>query len=200
MSRAIRIVELGGIYHVASRGNDGRTIFVDEVDCQRFLMLLDKVAFRYGWIVLGYCLMNNHIHLLVQVPEGGLSPGMQELLSGYACWWNRRHGHTGHLFRNRFYSKKVEGDAHLLTAAAYIDLNPVRARIVRRPDDWHWSSYRAHVGLEHPPELLANAAFLELLGPTPAKASETYRRFVLEHRKAVSDTDSKTAELAADQG
>jgi putative transposase len=109
MGRALRIVERDGIYHVTSRGNDGRLIFLDDPDCERFILLLEEVTWRYGWLVLGYCLMTNHVHLLVKVPREGLSEGMQELLGGYACWWNRRHGHTGHLFRNRFYSKQVRG-------------------------------------------------------------------------------------------
>jgi putative transposase len=199
VTRSIRIVELGGIYHVTSRGNDGRTIFLDEADFERFLMLLEKVAFRYWWVVLGYCLMNNHIHLLIRVPEGGLSAGMQVLLSGHACWFNRRHGHTGHLFRNRFYSKQVTGEAQLLTAACYVDLNPVAARLRRRPEEWRWSSYRAHVGLDHPSEFLANTEFLKLVGPTPSKAITTYQRFVAGCLEAVSDTDLGAAKLASDQ-
>ena len=200
MARALRIVERDGTYHVASRGNDGRLIFLDDVDCERFISLLEDVAWRYGWLVLGYCLMSNHIHLLVKVPHEGLSEGMQELLSGYACWWNQRHGHTGHLFRNRFYSKQVRGEAQLLSTACYIDLNPVAAGLKSRPEQWRWSSYRAHIGLEHPNPLLATAEFWALVGPTPEKARSLYRRLVTSRLKPVSDADLSGPDLAADQG
>jgi hypothetical protein len=122
---------------------------------------------------------------------------MQELLSRYACYWNQRHGHTGHLFRNRFYSKRVSGEAQFLNTACYIDLNPVAARLRQRPDQWRWSSYRAHAGLGHPPRFLANAEFLKLVGATPEKAKAAYRRYVFETRKAVSDTGFERSEVRA---
>jgi REP element-mobilizing transposase RayT len=80
MPRAPRRIEPGGIYHAAPRGNDGRAIFLGDADRSRFLVRLGLVAARYEWLVFGYCLMTNHAHLLVQVPEAGLSEGMRELL------------------------------------------------------------------------------------------------------------------------
>jgi putative transposase len=191
MARVPRIIESGGIYHVTSRGNDGREIFLDESDFERMTIHIDRVAWKYSWELLGYCLMTNHIHLLVRVPELGLSEGMQELLSGYASFWNHRHGHTGHLFRNRFFSKKVRREGQLVATACYIDLNPVTAGLCRRPEHWKWSSYRSHVGLEEPPVFLANDTFLELLAATREKGRASYRRRVLDLRNAVSDAGLK---------
>ena len=191
MPRAPRRIEPGGIYHAAPRGNDGRAIFLGEADRSRFLVRLGLVAARYEWLVFGYCLMTNHAHLLVQVPEAGLSEGMRELLGKYACWWNSEHGHYGHLFRNRFTSSPVRSERHLISAARYVDLNPVRAGLHAHPGQWRWSSYRAHVGDEHPPPFLAQGAFLELLGPTPDRARRAYRRFVREGQVPVSDTGVK---------
>jgi REP element-mobilizing transposase RayT len=191
MARTLRIVECGCTYHVAARGNDGRPIFLDETDFERFMIHLDRVAWRYGWEILGYCFMTNHIHLLVRVPLGGLSEGMQELLSGYTAFWNHRHGHTGHLFRQRFFSKKIKDESQFLVTACYIDLNPVTARLCRRPENWKWSSYRAHVGSADPPAFLAVEEFLNLVGPTPPEARVSYRGRILEALNAVSDAGFK---------
>jgi putative transposase len=181
-------VEPGGIYHVAPRGNDGRDIFVDDHDRRVYLELLERVTRKHGWAVLGYCLMRNHVHLLVQVRDSNLSVGMQELCGEYARRWNRKHGHSGHLFRNRFTYRPVLSDRHLSATARYIDLNPVRIRTSFRPEQWRWSSYRAHIGLDHAPPFLALSAFLQLFGPTPARAQAAYKRFVQEGQVLVSDT------------
>jgi putative transposase len=198
--RSIRVIEAGGTYHVVSRGNDGRLVFLDRTDFETMVRMLETVVTKYGWLLLGYCLMDNHIHLLVQVPHGNLSRGMQELLTRFACYWNQRHGHSGHLFRNRFYSKKVGGEAQLIAVASYIDLNPVRARMRKDPAQWPWSSYRIHVGREYPPPFVANLEFLKLIGPTPEKARTAFERHVALAQKAVSDTDLGASNLAANQG
>src|SRR6185437_9655970 len=99
MSRSPRVVEPNGIYHVSPRGNDGRVIFATEEDRRHHVDLLTNVVRRYRWSVLGYCRMHTHYHLVVQVPELGLSEGMQQLQCRYSRYWNRKHGRTGHLFR-----------------------------------------------------------------------------------------------------
>lgn len=188
MPRSPRVVELGGIYHATPRGNDGRPIFLEDADRVQFLLRLERVARKYRWVVYGYCLMTNHVHLLIQVPDGGLSEGMRELLGSYARWWNLEHGRYGHLFRNRFDAEAVISDRHLVATARYIDLNPIRAKMRNRPEQYPWSSYRAHVGLQHPLRFLANSRFLELFGSTPDTARKAYRRFVREGHVPVSDT------------
>ena len=132
--------------------------------------------------------MDNHVHLVVQVPDGEISRGMQRLLGNYSRWWNREYGHYGHLFVSRFRDRPIETESHLRESFRYVDLNSVRAKLSSRPEQWRWSSYRAHVGLEHPLPFLANSRFLELFGPTPDKARKAYRRFVREGHDPVSDT------------
>jgi REP element-mobilizing transposase RayT len=196
MPRPPRLTEPGGFYHVTPRGNDKREIFDDREDAldrRRLLALLEQTVRKHEWTVFAYCLMSNHFHLLVQVGAKGLSAGMQELLGEYARFWNSRHGHSGHLFANRFKARPVESDRHLAGTVRYVDLNPVRAGLTQRPEDWPWSSYRALVGLDHAPSFLAVSASLRLFGPTPSKAREAYRRFVLdgpvsEGHVQVSDT------------
>jgi len=133
--------------------------------------------------------MTNHFHLLVRVGEKGLSGGMQAILGDYARFWNRRHGHAGHLFRNRFSMVDVLTEGHLLSSARYIDLNPVRAGMTTRPEEWPWSSYRSHAELEHGPRFLSLAELLPLFRKTPTRSREAYRRFVEKGLRRVSDTD-----------
>jgi putative transposase len=186
--RRPRIIVPDAIYHVAPIGNDGRRIFVDDHDRGHLLGLIERTTRQHRWIVLGYCLMTNHFHVLLRVGESGLSAGMQAILGDYSRFWNRRHGHAGHLFRNRFSMVDVLSDRHLLASARYIDLNPVRAGMRKAPEDWPWSSYRSHVGLDHSPRFLSLSEFLPLFGSTPAEACSTYRRFVQEGLGPVSDT------------
>jgi putative transposase len=167
-----------GIYHVGSRGNNGEMMFCDDVDRVDWLRRFAKVAVKYRWVGWSYCLMGNHFHFLVQIPYGGLSRGMHELNTGYSTRTNKRHGRTGHLVRNRFYSSLVETDSHLLEVCRYIVLNPVRAGLCPSPADWHWSSYRATAGLELPHPFLTVDRVLALFGQRPAAARAAYRAFV----------------------
>jgi REP element-mobilizing transposase RayT len=176
--RKPRVWEAGGIYHLAPNGNAGREVFVDDVDRQRFLAIAAPLAAKHEVLVVGYCLMGNHLHLIVVAGPGGLSRFMQTLLSRYSRWFNRRHSGEGHVFENHFHAVTVEDDSHLRAALRYVDLNPVEVDLVDRPEEWRWSSYRAHVGLERPAPLLANAEFVGYFGPTPKRAMEAYRRFV----------------------
>jgi putative transposase len=86
--------------------------------------------------------MDNHFHLFLQTPEANLSPGMQDLNSGYATWFNRRHRRSGALFQGRFKGILVEDESYCSALSRYIHLNPVRAKMVKRPEDHPWSSYQ----------------------------------------------------------
>jgi len=181
-------VEPGAFHHVSPRGNDGRPIYEDEADRRHHLSLLERVTRDFGWIVFGYCQMTNHYHLVLQDPLATLSRGMQKLQGDYARYWNWRHGHANHLFKNRFESRPILSQQHLVATVRYVDLNPVRARMKFRPEQWQWSSHRAHVGFGHAPAFLALAAFQQLLGSTPEAAFRAYRRLVAEALAAGSDT------------
>ena len=188
VGRDLRVVEPSGIYHVISRGNNRGRLYWDDHDHQVFLLRLDRVATKYKWIGLAYCLMTTHYHLLVQLPEGGLSSGMQELNGEYARETNHRHRRVGHLFQNRFYSDWVTTEKHLFGAIRYIALNPVRAGICGDPATWPWSSHRASVGLERPIDYLALPQLLELFDHRPAEGVVSYCRLVGAGRDLVSDT------------
>jgi putative transposase len=190
MGRDLRIIEPSGIYHVISRGNN-RTPVLGRARPPGVLLRLDRVAKKYEWLGLAYCLMTTHYHLLVQLPEDGLSAGMQELNGEYARRTSYRHRRVGHLFQNRFYSDWITSERHLFGAIRYIALNPVRAGICADPAEWPWSSHRASAGLEFPIGYLALPRLLNLFDPRPVEGFAGYCRLVHSGRSSVSDTGRK---------
>jgi putative transposase len=131
---------------VYARGNDRRDIFVDDVDRRLYLETLGGVVRWKRWRCLAYCLMPNHVHLLLETPHANLGAGMQYLHGRYANDFNQRHGRSGHLFQGRYGSALVTTDEQLWHVAAYIALNPVSAGLCRRPEEWPWSSHASTIG------------------------------------------------------
>ena len=136
------------------RGNSRQLIYLTDIDRGTFMELLRRTIVRHGWELHGYCLMDNHFHLLVQTAEPTISTGMCYLNSLYARRFNNRHGLRGHLFERRFHAEIVKTDEHLRELIRYLALNPVRAGLCMSPADWRWSSYRSMVGLEPAPDFL----------------------------------------------
>ena len=178
MARALRIDFPGAVHHITSRGNERRPIFVDDRDREMFLHYLGQAIIRFGWSVTAYVLMTNHFHLVVQTPEPNLSRGMQWLNTAYVVWFNRRHERSGHLYGGRFKAFLIEKESYFTTVLRYVVLNPVRANIVMRPEDYRWSSYRATAGLDGAPDWLDKAAALGAFAPEPTIAQTLYREFV----------------------
>jgi len=139
-------------------------MFLDVRDRYLCLTLLGETAERYGWDVLSYCLMDTHWHLLVRTPEPTLSGGMQRMNTCYSQEFNRRHGRSGHSIRYRFMSVVVEDEAHLFELTRYLPLNPVRGGLIRHPEAWIWSSYRAELGVIPAPAWLHARWSVELHG------------------------------------
>jgi REP element-mobilizing transposase RayT len=152
----------GGTFHVYARGNDRRPIFVDDDDYGRYVRKLGVVVLRFRWRCLSYCLMPNHVHLLVETPEPNLGRGMHMLQGEYAQEFNRRHGRVGHLFQERFGSSLVTTNARFFDLVSYIALNPVAARLCSRPEGWTWSSHADTIGPRPPRWLDVERLFLRL--------------------------------------
>ena len=150
-----------------SRGVRRLSIFLDDADRYEFLRLLLVVQRRCRWRCLGYCLMDNHYHLLVETPAGRLSEGMQWLNSRYAEYVNDRYELEGHVFERRFRDVFVRDDRHLAELARYIVLNPVRAGKCRHVEQWRWSSYAESTGAA-PPLITNPARLLRYFGGTGA--------------------------------
>lgn len=134
---------------------------------------------RFGWSLTAWVLMTNHFHLVVQTPEPNLSVGMHWLNGSYAGWFNRRHQRCGHLFQGRFHGVLVEKETHLRELLRYVVLNPVRAKMVARPEDYYWSSYRSTAGFEAADKSLDVPSILALFDDDPVIAEQHYREFVL---------------------
>ncbi|KQV92860.1 transposase [Rhizobacter sp. Root1221] len=165
MARPLRIEFPGAIYHVTSRGDRREPIFVDDNDRHALLAVLEQALARFGAHSLAYCLMGNHYHLVLCTRQGNLSALMRHLNGVFTQAFNRRHNKVGHLFQGRFKAILVDEEAYLLEVCRYVELNPVRARIVQHPRDWLWSSYRAHAGERAPPGWLDTAGLhAHLLG------------------------------------
>jgi REP element-mobilizing transposase RayT len=143
MGRKPRTHFAGAIYHVFSRGVERRAIFMDDVDRRSFINVLDRCICGCGAVLHAYCLMTNHFHLGIEVGEVPLSSIMQRLLTAYCKIFNARHDRTGHLFEARHHANLCLDDRYLTALIRYIHMNPVRAGLVPRPQDWPWSSYDA---------------------------------------------------------
>lgn len=164
MPRIARLRSEAGVYHVMARGINKQDIFLEGDDRHRFLATLAKVKAKTMCKVYGYCLMSNHVHLLLsEGEEGNIGEIMQRLGSSYVYWYNRKYERVGYLFQDRFLSEPVESDAYLLSVLRYIHQNPVKAGIVTDCSQYVWSSYLAYtVGKEHEAGLTDTELILEL--------------------------------------
>ena len=133
-----------GFYHVVAKGNGGQNLFEDASDYRAFLELAAAAAEKCDILVHAYCLMSNHVHLLLEDRGNRLSDFMKSLTTGYAMRFNAKTGHIGHVFQQRFKSQPVESEAYLLQAARYIHNNPAKAGICPA-DEYLWSSYHEYV-------------------------------------------------------
>ena len=126
-------------------------IYQNDADRREFFSVLERVLQRFHWLMHAYCLMDNHYHLLIETPEANLSTGMRQVNGIYTQRYNRHHKRVGHLLQGRFKAILVDRDNYLLELCRYVVLNPVRAKMVKRLQDYRWSSYRATAGLERAP-------------------------------------------------
>jgi putative transposase len=175
MPQPLRIQSDEVLYHLTTRGVDRRAIFLDDDDRRFFLRLLGRVVRLDGFVIHAYCLMTNHVHVLVETPRANLAHGMQRLLAHYAREHNARAGRRGHLFERRYLDRLVETEEHLITTARYVARNPVEAGLCDRPSDWQWSSHRATAGLAPRPRFLTTTSVLAALDPRPPVARALYR-------------------------
>jgi putative transposase len=180
MPRRPRLEVTPGIFHVNARGNRRQPIVLGEADAAHFLDSVGMVVDRFRWRCHAFCVVPNHYHLLLETTSPNLGDGMRQLNGDYARWFNRRYEFGGHLFQGRFHSATVESDSHLVELSRYIVLNPVRAGLCRRAEDWPWSSYRATVGLAPIPPFLTVDRVLRYFGRSRRLARRRYAAFVAD--------------------
>jgi REP element-mobilizing transposase RayT len=174
MARPYRLQGEGLLYHITSRGDDRKKVFINETDYKKFLGYLRTAQEKFQFYLYAYCLMGNHYHLLFETTQSNLSRIMHSLNTAYTVYYNVKRKRSGHLFQGRYKSILVDKDNYFLELTRYIHLNPVRAGIVDRPEQYQWSSYREY--LEKSEGSLIDKAelsrYLKL-------SSDQYREFVL---------------------
>jgi putative transposase len=195
MARPLRIEYPGAVYHLTSRGNSRKNIFLSDLDRLHFFNTFDFVCNKYKWKCHAYCLMTNHYHLLVETIDANLSQGMRYLNSVYSQKFNRNNDHVGHVFQGRFKGILVEKESYLLELCRYIVLNPMRACLVSRVNDWPWSSYNATAGLKPKDGFLTVDWVLSHFSEELFDAQKLYREFVALGVSKSSPWDSLTNQI-----
>ena len=145
MPRQARIFSVRGVYHIMMRGNDKRRIFLDDDDRRRFIFTLFEKTSEENADIYAYCLMNNHVHLLLHEKEYNIARLMKRINVSIAYHFNKKYKRVGHLFQDRFISEIVDNNDYLLAAVRYIHNNPVKAGIVSSPEKYLWSSYNDYI-------------------------------------------------------
>ncbi|MEK6602437.1 MAG: transposase [Candidatus Binatota bacterium] len=174
MARRPRVFAPGLLYHVIVRGNQRQKAFLDDTDYQVYLERLARYRRKYNYTLYAYCLMPNHVHLLLESSNQPLAKFMQGLQQSYTQYFNLRHHKVGHLFQGRYKAIICQKDEYLLELVRYIHLNPVRARIVPKPEQYRYSGYRVYLEGK-PTEVVDPTKVLKILG-----GKQAYRRFVLD--------------------
>jgi putative transposase len=147
MARGSRLVLDNCSYHIMARGNQKQVTFIEEADFLKYIELLKHYKAKYRFRLYGYCLMPNHIHLILEVKNGSdLGKIMQGLNQTYTIWFNEKYKKVGHLWQGRYKSMVIQKNKYMLDCLEYVELNPLRANLVRTPSEYPWSSWQARVG------------------------------------------------------
>ena len=183
MPRKGRIKYAGAKYHIIGRGNERRDIYKDNWDYEKFLSKFIDLNDRFSVKLHAYCLMPNHFHLLLETQQENISIYMKKLLGWYATYFNRRHNRVGHLFQGRFKSYVIEDSLYFLETSRYIHLNPCKAGIKEKPEEYKWSSMRCYLDT-------CNKMNIETVKTLSFfKSRKHYYRFVIEKLGDVSTYD-----------
>ena len=145
MPRTSRKKSESGIYHIMLRGINRQKVFMDEDDYEKFLQIIKDCKAISGFKLMAYCLMGNHLHLLMKEEKEELSQIFKRIGVRYVLWFNNKYGRAGHLFQDRFKSEPVDDDGYFLTVLRYIHQNPVKAGLCKNVSEYRWSSYNDYL-------------------------------------------------------
>ena len=179
MPRTARIAPKEYVYHVMTRGNNRQRVFDDDEDFLRYLEILQQYRNTYRFQLYHYVLMSNHVHLVLQPSRDGgtLAQIMKGINLTYAWHYKKKYQHVGHFWQDRYKSIIVLEDAYLLSCGSYVELNPIRAGMVRNPQDYPWSSYGCYASGKGKLEVELQPGY-QGLGHTEEKRQKAYREFV----------------------
>ena len=167
----------GASYHVTARGNHRNDIFKDEEDFVHYLTLMKETLEYYiydKYVIISYCLMDNHVHLLIKTEEKPLGQFIGRINSKYAKYYNKKYNYIGHLFQDRYFSELIESDSQMLETSRYIHLNPVRAKMVEKPENYEWSTYSMYIGKDKEKLICSDT----LLSYFNNKNRESYKKYI----------------------
>ena len=202
MPRIARLKGINTTYHVIMRGNEKKNIFMHEKDKNRFIQTLIRMKEKYNHRVEAYCLMDNHVHLLINDNGNDISRIMKSTNVSYAHYFNKTYQRVGHLFQDRFLSEVVVNDRYLLAVSAYIHNNPVRAGIVKKPEDFPWSSMREYMGLQVN-NIVDKDRILRICSFSPTESLKTYYQYVSkleQDEKMFMDIEEDSLQQRRQQG
>lgn len=174
MPRKARKKSESGIYHILMRGINRQVIFEDEDDYFKFLQTIDKYKEQSGYEVYAYCLMDNHVHLLLKIGQEPLEQVMRRICGSYVYWYNTKYQRIGYLFQDRFKSEVVENDSYFLTVLRYIHQNPMKAGLVKSPEQYQWSSMREYIDK---PRIINPTYPLNFFGKEIKKKQKSFSEF-----------------------
>lgn len=194
MPRPARISLEGLVYHIINRGNNRQDVFKDEGDFNTYLKVIKRFKEKYSFRLYSFCLMRNHTHLIIEPSKPNtLSKIIQSITLSHIRFYHFKYHSSGHLWQGRFKNPIIQTDEYLLECIKYIELNPVRANIVSKPEDYRWSSYKFHAFGEDADKLLDTDPMYLSLADTDEKRYKTYRNFIaLEQDKNIFDLIRKS--------
>ncbi len=167
-------------YHTMTRGNNRQNIFVDEEDRFQYLKLLKRYKEQYKAEIYAYCLMTNHVHLLIYDNGQDISKIMKGLNQSYVKYFNKKHNRCGHLFQDRFTSVMVKRDAYFVEVSKYIHLNPAEAGMVESPENYRWSSLRIYLGESDPYQIIDNSRILSYFSKDYRDSIKLYAQYMYD--------------------
>jgi len=179
-NRRVRLEGKDAIHHAIPAGNGGGVIVRDDTDRGWLMREIRKEVLERGWLLAAFCLMDTHVHLLIETPEPDLSVGIGRIQGRYARAFNKRHDSRGALFHQRYWSRRIDSVGYFVRVAVYVALNRVKPRICTHPSEWAWSSYRETAGLDPPSGLLDLGRLYAMLGRDEPEARTEYVALVEE--------------------
>lgn len=177
MARSVRIEYEGAFYHVTTRGNERGKIFFTETDYEKMEDYLKEAQGKYGYLLHSYIFMTNHYHLIIETPRSNLHEIMHYINSSYTTYINRKRGRSGHLFQGRYKAILIDKDTYLVELSRYLHLNPVRAGMVARPEEYPHSSYRSYIRKEKE-DIVHRDLILEMISQRHREGQKAYKEYV----------------------
>ena len=177
MARPLRIEYEGAFYHVTARGNERREIYFTKTDYGKFKEYLEGAQEKFGCLFHAYVFMTNHYHMIIETPNANIGKVMHYINGSYTNYINRKRNRSGHLFQGRYKAILIDQDSYLLELSRYIHLNPVKANIVEKPENYSYSSYRSYI-LNKRNDGLYRDQILKMISKDKKAAPKLYKQFV----------------------